>query len=45
MTDEMLELARNNANQAGATNVEFLKGFIEDIPLAADSIDVVYPTA
>ena len=41
MTDEMLELARNNANQAGATNVEFLKGFIEDIPLDADSIDVV----
>ena len=41
MTDEMLELARNNANQSGATNVEFLKGFIEDIPLEADSIDVV----
>ena len=41
MTDEMLELARNNANQAGATNVQFLKGFIEDIPLDADSIDVV----
>ena len=33
MTDEMLDLARANAAQAGATNVEFLKGTIEDIPL------------
>ncbi len=32
MTDEMLDLARRNAEQAGATNVEFLRGHIEDIP-------------
>jgi SAM-dependent methyltransferase len=41
MTDEMLALARRNANEAGATNVEFLKGQIESIPLPADSVDVV----
>jgi SAM-dependent methyltransferase len=41
MTDEMLALAQRNAAEAGATNVEFLKGRIEDIPLPADSIDVV----
>ena len=41
MTDEMLVLARRNAAEAGATNVEFLKGRIEEIPLPADSIDVV----
>ena len=41
MTDEMLALARANASEAGATNVEFLKGHIEAIPLPADSIDVV----
>jgi SAM-dependent methyltransferase len=41
MTDEMLDLARTNAAKAGATNVEFLKGLIEDIPLPDDSIDVV----
>ena len=41
MTDEMLELARRNAAEAGATNVEFRKGRIEDIPLEADSVDVV----
>jgi SAM-dependent methyltransferase len=41
MTDEMLALARRNAAEAGATNVEFLKGRIEEIPLPADSIDVV----
>jgi SAM-dependent methyltransferase len=41
MTDEMLELARRNAAEAGATNVEFLRGHIEDIPLPADSVDVV----
>ncbi len=41
MTDEMLTLARRNATEAGATNVEFLKGTIEAIPLPADSIDVV----
>ena len=41
MTDEMLELARVNATKAGTTNVEFLKGTIEDVPLADASIDVV----
>jgi arsenite methyltransferase len=41
MTDEMLALARRNAAEAGTTNVEFLKGHIESIPLPADSIDVV----
>ncbi|HEY8180220.1 MAG TPA: arsenite methyltransferase [Candidatus Limnocylindria bacterium] len=41
MTDEMLALAQRNAAQAAATNVEFLKGHIEAIPLPADSIDVV----
>jgi ubiquinone/menaquinone biosynthesis C-methylase UbiE len=41
MTDEMLALARANAAEAGATNVEFLKGHIEDIPLPAGSVDVV----
>jgi arsenite methyltransferase len=41
MTDEMLALAQRNAAEAGATNVEFLKGQIEAIPLPAGSIDVV----
>jgi arsenite methyltransferase len=41
MTDEMLALAQRNAREAGATNVEFLKGHIEAIPLPAESIDVV----
>ena len=41
MTDEMLELARQNQQQAGVGNVEFLKGTIEDIPLPDDSVDVV----
>jgi arsenite methyltransferase len=41
MTDEMLGLARANAAKAGATNVEFLKGTIEDIPLPDRSVDVV----
>ena len=41
MTDEMLELARRNAEEAGAQNVEFLKGHIEDIPLPEGSVDVV----
>jgi SAM-dependent methyltransferase len=41
MTDEMLELARANAAEAGVTNVEFVKGYIEDIPLADGSVDVV----
>jgi arsenite methyltransferase len=41
MTDEMLALAVRNAAEAGATNVEFLKGEIEAIPLPAGSIDVV----
>ena len=41
MTDEMLELARENARKAEATNVEFLKGYIEEIPLPDDSVDVI----
>jgi SAM-dependent methyltransferase len=41
MTEEMLHLARANAAEAGATNVEFLKGHIEAIPLPAETIDVV----
>ncbi len=41
MTDEMLELARANAAAAGATNVEFLRGTIEDLPLPDASVDVV----
>ena len=41
MTDEMLDLARANAAHAGASNVEFLKGTIEDIPLPNESVDVV----
>lgn len=41
MTDEMLALARANATKSGATNVEFRKGTIEAIPLAAATIDVV----
>ncbi|MEV7341776.1 arsenite methyltransferase [Streptomyces sp. NPDC093544] len=41
MTDEMLQLALANAEKAGATNVEFLKGTIEAIPLPSNSIDVV----
>src|SRR6478736_3346696 len=38
MTDEMLVLARKNAAEAGATNVEFLKGHIEEIPLPDNSV-------
>jgi N-acetylglutamate synthase-like GNAT family acetyltransferase len=41
MTDEMLALARRNAERAGVTNVEFLKGDIESIPLPDGSIDVI----
>lgn len=41
MTDEMLELARENQRQAGIENVEFLKGEIERIPLPDDSVDVI----
>jgi arsenite methyltransferase len=41
MTDEMLQLARTNQAKAGITNVEWLKGHIEDIPLRAASVDVV----
>jgi ubiquinone/menaquinone biosynthesis C-methylase UbiE len=41
MTDEMLALAQENKAKAGATNVAFLKGRIEDIPLPATSVDVV----
>jgi arsenite methyltransferase len=41
MTDEMLALARENQQKAGATNVEFLKGEIEQIPLPDHSVDVI----
>jgi SAM-dependent methyltransferase len=41
MTEEMLALARQNARDAGVTNVHFLKGVIEQIPLPASSVDVV----
>jgi arsenite methyltransferase len=41
MTEEMLDLARRNAAEAGATNVEFLKGYIETIPLPDATVDVV----
>jgi arsenite methyltransferase len=41
MTEEMLQLARRNATEAGAANVEFLKGQIEAIPLPAATVDVV----
>ena len=41
MTDEMLELARANQAKAGVTNVEFLKGDIEHIPLPDNSIDLI----
>ena len=41
MTDEMLELARANAVEAGVDNVEFVKGYLEDMPLEDASVDVV----
>ena len=41
MTDEMLALARKNQNKAGVSNVEFLKGEIENIPLPDNSVDVI----
>jgi arsenite methyltransferase len=41
MTDEMLALANDNKQRAGATNVEFLKGEIEQIPLPDNSVDVI----
>jgi len=41
MTDDMLALARENQKQAGVTNVEFLKGEMENIPLSDNSVDVV----
>jgi arsenite methyltransferase len=41
MTDEMLALAQRNAREAGVTNVHFLKGVIEHVPLPASSVDVV----
>ena len=41
MTDEMLELARKNQRQAGVTNVEFLKGEMEEMPLPEGSVDVI----
>lgn len=41
MTDEMLELANRNKEKNGVKNVEFIKGYIEDIPLADETVDVV----
>lgn len=41
MTDEMLDLARRNAAESGASNVEFLQGYIEAIPLDNATVDVV----
>ena len=41
MTDEMLELARANAREAGIDNAEFLKGYLEDVPLGDETVDVV----
>lgn len=41
MTDEMLELARRNAAEADVSNVEFLKGLIEEVPLEDETVDVV----
>jgi len=41
MTDDMLALARDNQRKAGATNVEFLKGDIEEMPLPDGSVDIV----
>jgi len=41
MTDEMLALAHKHQREAGATNVEFLKGYMEDIPLGDSTVDVV----
>ena len=41
MTDEMLALALENKEKAGATNVEFLKGHIESIPLPSNTVDVI----
>ena len=41
MTDEMLELARANARTAGVTNVEFVKGYIEELPIPDASVDVI----
>jgi len=41
MTDEMLDLARRNAMAAGVTNVDFIKGYLEELPLDDASVDVV----
>ncbi len=41
MTDEMLDLARRNAADAGVSNAEFVKGYLEDLPLPDASVDVV----
>jgi arsenite methyltransferase len=41
MTDAMLDLARENQREAGATNVEFLRGRIEEIPLPGNTVDVI----
>jgi arsenite methyltransferase len=45
MTDEMLELARANAAEAGVANVEFVRCYLEEHPLPDASVDVVIRTA
>ena len=45
MTDEMLDLARANAAEAGVTNAEFVKGYLEDLPLPTPASTSSYPTA
>ena len=45
MTDEMLDLGRVNAKAAGIENVEFVKGYMEEMPLPAESVDVIISTA
>jgi arsenite methyltransferase len=41
MTDEMLDLARANAADSGVESLEFVKGYLEDLPLADETADVV----
>ena len=45
MTDEMLELARRNATDAAVTNVEFIKGYLEEVPSPTQALTLSSPTA